>query len=188
MARAYAVKGNLITIDPADARVAYIHITKKSGTKFTLIIDADKVELASKFTWHINDRIPDLPYGLANIPNSCISIHRVVTNAPKELMVDHIDGNTLDNRLSNLRLVENKHNCQNRKKAREDSSTGIRGVTFHNGKYRARLMVDGVDHFLGSFEDIGAAEVAAITARSNLMPYSYDSRSLSKDVLTEERT
>ena len=67
---------------------------------------------------------------------------------------DHIDpASTLDNRLSNLRIASNSQNCMNRRKYSNNTS-GRKGVDFHKGinKWRARIMVGGVNIELGSSE------------------------------------
>jgi hypothetical protein len=56
---------------------------------------------------------------------------------PKSWQVDHIDGNPLDNRLSNLRTVSNKVNCQNRGK-KSTNTSGKTGVGF--------MAADGLDY------------------------------------------
>lgn len=58
--------------------------------------------------------------------------------------VDHINGDKRDNRIENLRVVSNGENAQNRR---------VRGVTYErrNGRWRARIMVDGKSISLGYF-------------------------------------
>tara|TARA_R110002110_G_scaffold393541_1_gene607347 strand:- start:32 stop:664 length:633 start_codon:yes stop_codon:yes gene_type:complete len=68
------------------------------------------------------------------------SIHRLVTNAPKGMDVDHINGNGLDNRKENLRLCTRSQNAMN-KKLRRDSSSGFKGVHYdpiQRKKYTSR--------------------------------------------------
>jgi hypothetical protein len=57
------------------------------------------------------------------------SIHRLVTNAPKGMDVDHINNNGLDNRKENLRICTRSQNSMNRK-PRFDNPTGYKGVQY----------------------------------------------------------
>ena len=76
-------------------------------------------------------------------------------------MVDHIDGNGLNNQRSNLRQCSHQQNLHNQD-IRIDTSTGYKGVHFNkeSGKYRAQIAVNHKRHFLGSFADPAEAALA----------------------------
>jgi HNH endonuclease len=57
-------------------------------------------------------------------------LHRVILNAPPGMEVDHVNGDQLDNRRCNLRLVTHAQNQQNRKQQRNNSS-GFRGISWY---------------------------------------------------------
>jgi hypothetical protein len=64
-------------------------------------------------------------------------MHRLVMNAGKGRVVDHIQSDAkLDNRRENLRIVTPAQNVRNTR-VRRDSSTGFKGVSFRRGKWSA---------------------------------------------------
>lgn len=67
--------------------------------------------------------------------------------------VDHINGDRLDNRRSNLRICDvsnNKANC----KPYANNKSGYKGVyKDRSGKYTAQIRVAGVINYLGTFAD-----------------------------------
>nr|WP_255723597.1 HNH endonuclease [Sporosarcina sp. ACRSL] len=79
-------------------------------------------------------------------------LHRHITNAPDDKVVDHINRNTFDNRLSNLRVTNNSHNEQNKPAY---GSTGLKGVSYNKfaKKYSASIAKDGKQFHLGYFTD-----------------------------------
>lgn len=58
---------------------------------------------------------------------------------------DHIDGNPLNNRATNLRECSVSNNAHNRKMHRS-SATGVKGVSRLTGGYLAEVMLGGVRH------------------------------------------
>lgn len=81
-------------------------------------------------------------------------------------VVDHINGKAWDNRWINLRPATISENCRNAK-IRSDSLSGIKGVN-KDPKYnswRARIYIDGVRTYLGSFDSPEKAESAIREAR-----------------------
>lgn len=89
-------------------------------------------------------------------------LHRLILNARKGELVDHINGNKLDNRRCNLRLCSVRQNCQNRFAV--VSKTGFKGVTKalwgKHIRWRARIRVDGSLIHLGYFQSPESAAKA----------------------------
>lgn len=80
-------------------------------------------------------------------------MHRLILSAPKNLEVDHKNGNTLDNRRSNLRLCTRSQNAANIPTNRAKS--GLRGVYFskQKNKWKATITEGGREKHLGYFLD-----------------------------------
>jgi len=92
-------------------------------------------------------------------------LHRVLLDAPDGFLVDHIDGDGLNNSRSNLRLCNRSQNAQNRG-APSHSSSGLKGVCWNakDQRWRAHIQVNpALRLHLGSFlsKDAAAAAYAA---------------------------
>jgi hypothetical protein len=74
-------------------------------------------------------------------------------NVWPDLILDHIDGNPLNNRIENLREVTFAENARNQG-LRRDNMSGHTGVSFHKrvGKWAARIKIGGGDKHLGYFD------------------------------------
>lgn len=77
-------------------------------------------------------------------------MHRIINKTPAKLFTDHINGNKLDNRKANLRTSTKAQNCANAIGKR--SKSGIKGVYFYKGKWRAYIATATKKTHLGSFE------------------------------------
>ena len=109
-------------------------------------------------------------YYIVGFENKLYRVHRVVyflkTGVdPQEKQVDHIDGNKLNNKISNLRLADNQQNNANKKK-RKTNTSGITGVYWRKdrNKWEADIMVSYKSHKLGHFDDFDKAVAVRVAA------------------------
>lgn len=88
--------------------------------------------------------------------------HRLIWayhNGPCESDIDHINGDTFDNRIENLRKCSPTQNQYNKRKGASNTS-GVKGVGWctQKQKWRARIRVDGKEIHMGFFNEIKEAE------------------------------
>ena len=93
----------------------------------------------------------------------CYFLHTGVD--PKEMYVDHIDGDGHNNKFSNLRLVTKKENSRNSKRPSNNSS-GVTGVTWHKlkSKWQAQVCDNYKIKHLGTFDNFEEAVAVRIAA------------------------
>jgi len=86
-------------------------------------------------------------------------MHRVVLRLGRTdaLLVDHVNGDGLDNRRANLRIATHGQNMRN-VKMRADNRSGFRGVHRRHHRWESVITVSGKHVLLGRFDD--ASEVA----------------------------
>ncbi len=127
------------------------------------LVDDDQVERLSAHKWrylqkgHTRAAITVIP----GTVQRTTYMHRLVMGAGRGQMVDHINGDGLDNRRENLRFCTNGQNQMNRRVA--VATSGFKGVTAHlqsPGKYSANIHVNGRKIYLGIFNDPVVAAAA----------------------------
>lgn len=86
-------------------------------------------------------------------------LHRAVMAAGPGQIIDHINGDTLDNRRANLRFATAEQNCRNFGPARRNNTSGTIGVGWHKGrgKWQASIKLWGKLVYLGIFDDFEEA-------------------------------
>lgn len=99
--------------------------------------------------------------------------HRVIwlmiNKSWPENLIDHIDGNGLNNTKSNIRDVTQQENNRN-KSISKLNKTGVSGVVFNSGAFEAWINVDKKEKYLGRFKTV---ELAAEVRRSAEVKYGY---------------
>lgn len=123
------------------------------------IVDDEDFEMLNKWKWHYNK---NRGQGRAQRSTSrkslegktSVFMHRVIMNCPKDLQIDHINGNGLDNRKSNLRICTNIENSRN-KNITKNNTSGIRGVSWNKSyqKWHTYIRVNYRHVFLGYYFD-----------------------------------
>jgi hypothetical protein len=106
-----------------------------------------------------------MPYEKIKVDGKVYKSHRLawfyVNGKFPDGEIDHINGNTLDNRICNLRDVSSEGNCRNRTK-RADNKSGVTGVLWYppSGKWQAAIVHNKKKIHLGYFVDIEDAKKA----------------------------
>ena len=98
----------------------------------SFVIDAEYYKQASSFTWRISKKRNKYYVISGSIKKkTMLYLHQmIIGEATDGMEIDHIDGNSLNNRKSNLRFVTHQENIDNLKATRIDNSIGIRGISF----------------------------------------------------------
>lgn len=87
-----------------------------------------------------------------------VYMHRLIMLPPHTSVVDHIDGNRLNNCRANLRLCTPQQNLRYRRRFANNQS-GYKGVTPHHQRWVARIWIDKQRIHLGTY---ATAEQAAL--------------------------
>lgn len=118
-----------------------------SNLKEAFIVDESSFNVVKNHGWSKGHH----GYPTANICGAKIELHRFLMGAaPKGMVIDHINGNKLDNRYSNLRFCTRSQNQCNKAMSCTNLS-GYKGVIISHGKFVARIAFQGQTLRLGTF-------------------------------------
>jgi hypothetical protein len=132
--------------------------------KFALVDDGD-FEWLSQWKWNYTMTGVGRGYAARHLsrPESRamgkiraqVLMHRVILGADSRQVVDHRDGNTVNNQRSNLRLCNRENNSWNSCKRKGKTSSKFKGVSRTNGEGRwaAAIFVSGKSYRIGRFDN-----------------------------------
>ena len=128
--------------------IAYICLT---GTADRMICDIEDLDKLKRSTWSKNAK------GYAKCRKKIdgkiktVLAHRLIMNAQEGSIVDHINRNRLDNRKSNLRMVDIKANRVH-SELRPGNTSGYAGVQRQKNSWVAMITKDGKYGVIGHYE------------------------------------
>lgn len=125
------------------------------------IVDLEDYKWARHFKWtHYSSGRSHYASAYSPATGKRFAMHRTIAGAEPGQLVDHRNGNGLDNRKSNLRIATYSQNAMNRR--HRSKSSRFKGVVFDEGRntWLARVRKDGRYVIVGRFdleEDAAAA-------------------------------
>ena len=120
-----------------------------------MVCDDEFYDELSNFRWGAHKNSSNGNYYVRCQVNKIhIYAHRLITKAPAGYLVDHINGDTLDNRLCNLRVCSASQNSMNKPRGANNTS-GYKGVCLHkpSGRWVSSIKTpSGKRVYLGYFD------------------------------------
>jgi hypothetical protein len=157
------------------ASVVLIPLRDRTGVVIAhAMIDAEDAHLTDGKLWSISRNKAGHPYvRWRRQDNKHIKLHRLIMGLDfgDKMVVDHINGDQLDNRKANLRLLTRGQNIQNRHKSQGASK--YRGVCWDKSrqKWKATVTLNYKAHQLGRFDTEEEAAAVALAFRREHMPF-----------------
>lgn len=135
---------------------------KLSSEKIAIVDDVD-YERLSGFHWYFDGR-----YAAKSLWNretkkeTKIYMHKLIVTVERNQFVDHINGNKLDNRRENLRVVSKQQNNMNQSTQTRTKHSKYKGVSWDKSrnKWVAYCKKDGKMNYLGRFNNEEEAALA----------------------------
>jgi hypothetical protein len=122
---------------------------------YVAIVDDEDYERVNQFGWHCDNR-NRVFYARRNFSSARkqIFMHRFIMGTPREMAIDHINHNGLDNRKTNLRVCTHSQNSMNQRKCRGNKTSAFKGVYFNRNykKWYARIKMNHKQIHIGAFE------------------------------------
>lgn len=149
--------------------VKAIPLTKGQYT----LVDAQDYDFLMQWQWNASNgekgsqfyatRAVYIPLPGGGRKKAALRMHNLIMPPPEGMEIDHINGDTLDNRRCNLRVCIHAHNMRNLPKPRDGrTSSPYKGVSLHkqSGRWQAMIKVNYRQKWLGNYDDPKEAAAA----------------------------
>ena len=119
----------------------------------TAYVDDEDYDAINKHKWYAEKSHGNV-YAKTLINGRYQSMHRLITNCPNGLQIDHFNHNGLDNQKINLRICNANQNQANRKTSKNNSS-GFKGVYYakDRGYFRVTITNNNIHIKFGKFNN-----------------------------------
>lgn len=115
---------------------------------FYSIIDDEYFDKVDKYRWSVCNESLKKPYAKTRIGKGGFLLPYLIIDCPIGCVIDHINGNSLDNRKSNLRIATKRQNHHHQASWKGVCPKGVQPV---RGRFNARIFCDGINYYLGIF-------------------------------------
>ena len=120
------------------------------------MIDLEDVDKIKSYRW-------GFAQGYAYNGKCKLYLHRLVMDCPDDMVVDHINHNTLDNRKCNLRVCTQKQNSMNMSKQKINCSSQYKNIYWNKqiSRWVVQITVNGKKKHIGSYTNEIEASIEA---------------------------
>jgi hypothetical protein len=129
---------------------------------FFTTVDDEDFERLLQYKWHYH-----LGYARTNVTISpgkqkTLLMHSLIMGVVEGLEIDHINGDGINNRKSNLRSVTHAQNTRNLGMRKKETSSMYKGVSWHTrmNKWMSYIRFNGEKRYLGYYEIEESAALA----------------------------
>lgn len=156
------------SLEGIEACPGRVPIHGASGITGYALVDIEDIPLVSLRRWHIDHG----GYVWCHIRKengawTTAKLHRIIMNPPADMDVDHINGDRLDNRRSNLRVCTHGQNMMNHRGS--GARSGFRGVRLTpKGRWSVRITHQRHEIHIGTFDDKADAIAARLEKEREL--------------------
>lgn len=130
-----------------------IKLTGKYGVGKYALVDNEDFDFLDQYWWCLNKKEDGRFYVVSKINGKMIKMHRLILNAKKNQILDHKNGDGLDNRRENLRFCTQSENCLNKKRSKNKivPFKGVHPSGSSINPWLATIIYKGKRNYLGCF-------------------------------------
>ncbi|MGL5713501.1 MAG: anaerobic ribonucleoside-triphosphate reductase activating protein [Paraclostridium sp.] len=133
------------------------------------LVSIDDFEIVKNVRWHLEKSRGKLEYAANCSDGKTKRMHKMILSKSKYEIIDHIDGNGLNNTRENLRVVTSSENACN-SKVGDNTYSGIKGISYdkRTNKWVAYITKNRKNKNIGQFNYLENAKTARLEYEKKL--------------------